>query len=222
VPTIAVAGAYNELSVGGILWDIYDDDGGVDDDAALGFAPIWSALRDEVRTTAAFTTIMPFLMAFGGDADVAALALAENVIPVDEFEDAALGAIGPRYTTLVVDGGPEDTDAAGRTMFAYEEIQFANGDPDATVKFYDWQYLRFDGTGLPMYTLTVAPSRGDPVISQGAGYYTATDSGGSTVPDSIMLDHDGSADVVFRVGPNPTLIVDTTQFTVEVQGPPGG
>lgn len=224
VPTISRAGSYNELSVAAIMWDIYDDDGGSEagfDAVADGFEPLWSALRGDVATTPAFTTVLALLAAFDGDAAVADIAANENVVATDAYEDASLGVVGPRYTVVPVDGGEVDTDAAGRGMFAHNEPDFA-GSPSATLKLYDWQYLRFDGTDLPMYTITVRPSSGDTVISQGSGYYLSTDSGGSSTDDSVMLDHDGSAEVVFRVGANPTAIVETAIFTVEVTGPPPG
>lgn len=64
-------GWFNEESLQGLIYDLYDDGRdngpgmppGVVDDVHLGFAPIWAALTDGNRTTRALTSVFPFVHA---------------------------------------------------------------------------------------------------------------------------------------------------------------
>jgi hypothetical protein len=62
-PFVESVGFYSESSVMDFLWDIYDsvDDGG--DSVSLGFAPIHRVMREDMRGSAALTTI--YVMATG-------------------------------------------------------------------------------------------------------------------------------------------------------------
>lgn len=225
---ISIMGSYNELSVAAIIWDLYDDDGGAEahDSVAGGLAPIWQAMRQEVAETEAFTTILPFLGAFGASGD--SIAAHENVIRASDYEDSALGDIGPRYTPLTVGAGPVSTDASGRAgILTYEIDAFAPSDVGVhlTQKFYDWQYFRATPDGSGFYTIDLDVSSGDAVLSQGSGIYASTDDGGSIVDDSVMIEHaDAEGEIIFRVGsnPDPTLPTRTTTFSVEITGAPAG
>lgn len=60
----ALEGWFSQTTVGGLLWDIYDQSADGLDQLAEGFAPIDAVLRGPQRTTEALTTLFSFLAYF--------------------------------------------------------------------------------------------------------------------------------------------------------------
>ena len=83
----------SESSVWSILWDLYDPVADANDNLSLGFAPLWSVLTNEQRTTPALTSIFSFIAALKaarpGDATaINTLLFAQNIDNVtDAFGD---------------------------------------------------------------------------------------------------------------------------------------
>jgi hypothetical protein len=118
-----------------ILWDLYDNANDGADTVSLGFAPLWSVLTGEQRTTPAFTTIFSFLTALktgrsAGElaamntlvsaqnirfSDIDAFATTETFVPVPPFVQNI--DVLPVYATITAGGGPvivRNVDDAGR------------------------------------------------------------------------------------------------------------
>ena len=59
------AGWYNEISIGKILYDLFDSNNDVNDNdnITLGFSPVWEVLVNEQRDQVAFTSIFKFIFA---------------------------------------------------------------------------------------------------------------------------------------------------------------
>ena len=113
-------GWYKEASVHSLIWDFYDDAAGSadpDPDAVhLGYAPIYSVFRDELRTGQALTSIFPLVTALkaqagapvsGIDALVAAQAI--RATDIDAFGSTETNDVGvdealPLYTDVVLNG----------------------------------------------------------------------------------------------------------------------
>ncbi len=86
-------GWFSELSVGEIIWDIYDSVAEPHDTIALGFTPIFQTMTGPQVTTDALTSIFSFAtgMRQTSSADAAAinaLLTAENIATTDEFATA--------------------------------------------------------------------------------------------------------------------------------------
>jgi hypothetical protein len=110
----------SESSVWSILWDLYDPVSDGADTLSLGFAPIWSVLVNQQRTTPAMTSIFSFIAALKGDRPGEATAInqlldAQNVDPVvDAFATGqalsppaiASSAVLPIFSTATIGGGP--------------------------------------------------------------------------------------------------------------------
>ncbi len=120
----------SESSVWSILWDLYDSAADANDTLSLGFAPLWSVLTGEQRTTPAMTSIFSFISALktarpGDAAAINTLLLAQNTDNVaDAFgtgESHFPGSVPssaalPLYTTGTIGGAPLvlfSTDDAG-------------------------------------------------------------------------------------------------------------
>jgi hypothetical protein len=108
----------SETSMYSIIWDLYDSAADANDTVALGFAPIWSVLINEQRTTPAYTTIFPFVTALKaarpGDASaINTLLAAQNINGTDAWgtgethvPTSVPGNVAlPLYTTITRGGG---------------------------------------------------------------------------------------------------------------------
>ena len=121
----------SESSVWSILWDLYDPAADANDTLALGFAPLWSVLIDQQRSTPAFTSIFSFISALktarpANAAAIDTLLAAQNIGSVtDAFgtgeahfpNNVAAAAALPVYTPVTVGGAPvmlRTVDDAGR------------------------------------------------------------------------------------------------------------
>jgi hypothetical protein len=110
----------SESSVWSILWDLYDPVSDGADTLSLGFAPIWSVLVNQQRTTPAMTSIFSFIATLKADrpGDVTAinqLLDAQNIDPVvDAFATGQAlsppsipsSALLPIYSTATIAGPP--------------------------------------------------------------------------------------------------------------------
>jgi PKD repeat protein len=56
-------GWFNEASVHSLVWDLYDAQADGVDTVSIGFGPMYQALRDELRTGTALTSVYPFTAA---------------------------------------------------------------------------------------------------------------------------------------------------------------
>jgi len=109
----------SESSVYSLLWDFYDSAADANDNIALGFAPLWSIMVGEQRTTPAYTTIFPFVTALKAAHPLDAAAIntllaAQNINGTDAWGSGeshvptsipAIAAL-PLYTTITRGGGP--------------------------------------------------------------------------------------------------------------------
>ena len=224
--SILLEGFYNEASVMGVIWDIYDStDDGVDT-LSLGFAPIWSALINGHSEADAFTSILTLLtnlrpgLTTADQTVLDAIAAYENIAPSNQYEDLGFG-IGPRYTALILDGGDQALDAGGRTLATHEEfgsvINFPGGEFN---KLYNWQLFR-TGAVLPAgtYTVTVTPLTGDTMIGIPGPLYDGEGiNNGNGVTDTVIFDWAGDGPLVLRVG----SYTGPTAFTIGLTGGPTG
>lgn len=105
----AVQGWFSEMSVGRILWDIFDDDAEPGDDVALGFAAIHAVMSAAQVNTAALTSIFSFAAALRSAQPAAAAAIrdllaGENIYGTDAFgtdETNHGGDVLPIYQDIV-------------------------------------------------------------------------------------------------------------------------
>jgi hypothetical protein len=109
----------SESSVWSILWDLYDPVADANDSVSMGFAPLWSVLTNEQRTTPALTSIYSFISALkvlrpGDSTAINTLLFAQNIDNVtDAFgtgesnvpTSVSSGAVLPLYSTATI-GGP--------------------------------------------------------------------------------------------------------------------
>ena len=120
--TSPTRGWYSESSVWEILWDLYDArpdfvPGGAQESLALGFAPLWQVLAGPQRSTAAVTSIFPFITALKA-ANPAASAAIDTIVSAQQIQSAGIDAFGstetnsagsadvlPIHTPIAVDGG---------------------------------------------------------------------------------------------------------------------
>ena len=196
----------SESSVWAILWDLYDNANDGADTVSLGFAPLWSVLTGEQRTTPAYTTIFSFLTALktgrsAGElaamntlvsaqnirfSDIDAFATTETFVPVPPFVQNV--DVLPVYTTITAGGGPvivRSVDDAGR--------QNALGAR---------RFLRFTpasgGTRTVTVTTSNADANADPeFIMQRAGSY-------------VMIEQDPPPQPETGTTPAPGLVGGTT------------
>jgi hypothetical protein len=151
----------SESSVWAILYDLYDSGAEAGDTLSLGFAPIWSVLVGNQRTTPAFTSIFSFISALkaarpGDAAAIDALVAPQNI---DTIADAfgtgethtsagiPTAAQLPLYTTITA-GTPvvvSSTDNAG----TYNTLG-------------NHRFLRFTPASSGNVTVNVTTSNSDP------------------------------------------------------------
>jgi len=110
--TAAPQGWFSEMSVGKILWDVFDDDAEPGDDVALGFGPIHAVMTGAQVNTEALTSIFSFATALRGANPSASTAIrdllsAEGVSGADAFGSNETNDGGdelPIYRTLTLAG----------------------------------------------------------------------------------------------------------------------
>ena len=137
-------GWFGEGSIQWILYDLWDSNSdGAWDGVALGLGPIYDVLANEVRNTAAFTTIYPFIHALKTNnpsqaAAIDALCAHHFIASVrDEWGtlETNAGSTGialPVYSKLTVNGP--------------DEVRTLNGSYDYN-KLENNRYFRFTGNG---------------------------------------------------------------------------
>ena len=184
-------GWYNEVSVQEILWDLFDPAN--DDPIELGFNPIYEVLVNEQKSTAALTSIFPFITALkkniGMEMEIDEILQAHMIATItDEYgsgrtNPSAPISVGilPIYSDLIVDGSVVNVCSAN---------EFGSGPSGAINKLGSRRYLKF-----------TVPTPGDYTVS-----VTTTDAPvnapASTKPDpEIRLNLMGSASS-FNSAPN--------------------
>jgi len=131
----ALEGWFAETTVGGLLWDIYDDFPDGLDQLAEGFGPIDAVLRGPQRTTPALTTVFSFLVYFKQERPAVAPLLdamaeargvtstGQDIWGTIETNSGGRANALPVYLPLTVDGpdvtactsaGPSSTDIFNR------------------------------------------------------------------------------------------------------------
>jgi hypothetical protein len=155
-------GYYSENSVMELIYDLFDTGPADDDTIALGFAPIYQVLTDDLRTTKAFASLFPFLhyikqQAPASSAAIDALFFNENidVANANEFDDPSDSALPPMYTevaaetTVVVDINSEQLQTSDDYGFAGS---FSEGN-----KLLNQRFFKATAAGAACYTVTVRP-----------------------------------------------------------------
>jgi len=138
----ATKGWFSEMSVGEILWDIFDDDTEPGDGVALGFAPIHAVMTGAQVNTDALTSIFSFAAALrsanpSSSTAIRDLLSAEDISGTDAFASNETNDGGdelPIYQTITLGGpladvcsrstaGSEDGNKLGNNRF----LRFENG-----------------------------------------------------------------------------------------------
>lgn len=138
----APQGWFSEMSVGEILWDVFDDDAEPGDDVALGFAPIHAVMTGEQVNTEALTSIFSFATALrdahpSSSRAIRDLLAAKGISGTDAFganETNDGGDELPIYQTITLGvpltdvcsrstAGSEDRNKLGNNRF----LRFENG-----------------------------------------------------------------------------------------------
>jgi hypothetical protein len=149
----------SESSVWSILWDIYDPGAELNDNVALGFAPMWSVLTNAQKNTPALTSIFSFITALKA-ANVGAAAAIDTLVAAQNITTAGMDAFGatetlaptgiptiaafPVYTNATVGGGPVI-------------VQNVN-DAGTYNKVGNHRFVKFTVPGSQLVTITVATS----------------------------------------------------------------
>lgn len=99
-------GWFSETSAAEILWDAFDSTADAGDTVALGFAPLFAALRAEQATTDAFTSIFSFLAALQAQSPASSAAIAqlrsgESISGTDAFGAGEMNSGGDPSTLPV-------------------------------------------------------------------------------------------------------------------------
>jgi hypothetical protein len=156
-------GWFIEASVQAIVWDLYDTADEAGDTTSIGFAPIWSVMRDELASGAPLTSIFPFIVGLKSRPGVPAAAVDALV----ENQDMVGSAMDPYATTETNDGG------SGDTLPVYSDLSL-NGPAvrvcsDASLGTYNRlgnrRFLRFSLSGTRTVTIRASyvALPGDPV-----------------------------------------------------------
>ncbi len=167
-------GWYNELSVAGILLDLYDDDDDGPDDSSIGFGPIYEVMVGPQNSTQAFTTLFSFASLLRPNLTVPeqtfldALLAAENIETngldiwastqgnINVFPNNARDVL-PLYIDFVADGTPQ--------------LVCTNNDHDSNDdgnKPAEHRYLRINTTSSAIYDVTIVPNPVPPPTSDPA------------------------------------------------------
>jgi hypothetical protein len=112
----APAGWFNEGSVESIIWDLYDTVSDGVDTVSIGYAPMFSVFRNELRTGQALTSIYPFatglktIVSSTEANKIDVLMHRESIFGTDAFgsdetTDGNVPQSLPIYTDLTVGGG---------------------------------------------------------------------------------------------------------------------
>lgn len=111
------AGWYNEVSIQSLTWDLFDDAVDGADSVAIGYKPMYDALRGPLRTGPALTSIYPFIDYLKGRpgapvAAINALVNSQQVRVADQWgstetNDGSVPQALPLYTQLTLNGGPK-------------------------------------------------------------------------------------------------------------------
>lgn len=138
----APQGWFSEMSVGEILWDVFDDDAEPGDDVALGFAPIHAVMTGAQVDTDALTSIFSFATALrsanpSSSTAIRDLLSAQGIAGTDAFASNEINAGGdelPIYRTITL--GAPLTDVCSRSTAGSEDgnklgnnrfLRFENG-----------------------------------------------------------------------------------------------
>ena len=167
-------GWFSELSVGEILWDLFDPANEAGDNAALGFAPLFSVMIDAQVDTDALTSIFTFAEGLRAAQPASLQAIddllaAESIFGTDDFgagESTAAGdsAVLPVYKTISLNA-PTPIPVCSRSPF---------GDV-STNKLGNRVFLRFDNNAARPVSIQVNGA------ANGVGTTFATD------PDIFVL-----------------------------------
>jgi hypothetical protein len=112
-------GWFSEGSVHSLAWDLFDSDSGEGNDViALGYAPLFDVLRNELRTGQPLTSLFPFVVALKQRSGVDAAAVdtvvqSQNIVAngMDAFggtetNDGGIADALPVYTDIALNGAP--------------------------------------------------------------------------------------------------------------------
>jgi hypothetical protein len=155
-------GYYSETSVMELLYDLFDG-GSIDDDSVvLGFAPIYSVLTNELRTTKSFISLFPFLHFIklespANSALIDTLFSDENidVVNANEFDDPTDAALPPIYTEVAAEATVtlDSNSALLQTSNAYGSASsFNEGN-----KLLNQRFFKATAAGAACYTITARP-----------------------------------------------------------------
>lgn len=203
-------GAWSEISVGEVLWDLYDARSADDDPAALGFGPLWAALTGQ-QDTPAFTTIYSFLAILkanqpGQAATITTIAAAENILDGDAFQETQR----PFYVLVPSDGTMIVDDGRQHVLQTYANYGFYN-------KLLNRMFFVSDPAEVDgLHVLTISPISTAGVLDvyvPGLSQYWA---GRTGQPTTVNLSLRTGARVVFAVGSPGS---NCTSFTVTLSPP---
>lgn len=155
------AGWFNELSVLGMIYDLWDTDTDGADNDSIGFDPIFATMTTSQAATAAHTSIFSFLDGL------------EDVTPVSApFIDSLRTEYDINGTGIYGDGETNDAGGAGDVLPVYTEIrpdgtplnnicannQFDNSNPDGN-KLSEFRFLRMEIVTQAAYEFDVATNQ---------------------------------------------------------------
>jgi len=112
----APAGWFNEGSIFGLVWDLYDGAADQSDAVQLGYGPMFAVMTNELRTGQALTSIFPFITALKAQAgapisaiDTLVASRAIRSTDIDAFgstetNSGDIAASLPVYTDLTLNG----------------------------------------------------------------------------------------------------------------------
>lgn len=155
-------GYYSETSVMELLYDLFDDGSSDDDPLALGFAPIYQVLTDELKTTKSFISLFPFLHFIklespANSALIDTLFSNENidVVNANEFDDPTDAALPPIYTEVAAETTAtlDSNSALLQTSNVYGSVSSSNEGN----KLLNQRFFKATAAGAACYRITARP-----------------------------------------------------------------
>ena len=179
-------GFYNEMSVGTLLYDLFDTNdeaGATGDTGSIGFQPIFDVMTGEQRSTEAFTTLFSFATYLRANLSGADLTVLESLLAAENVELAGLDIWGSTQT--IIPAGARDvlpiyTDLPvdGTQISLCANSDFDNGRDGNNLS--EHRFFRIETASAASYSINVAANPAPPPTSDPA----------PTPPDVIRDDSD--------------------------------
>jgi hypothetical protein len=155
-------GYYSETSVMELLYDLFDGGSSDDDTVALGFAPIYEVLTDEIRTTKSFISLFSFLhfikLESPANSELIDTLFSNeniNVVNANEFDDRFDTALPPIYT-MVAAGATVTRDSNAALLQTSNDYGFANSFDEGN-KLLNQRFFKATAAAAACYTITAMP-----------------------------------------------------------------